>query len=147
MVVIIPNATVKIGENANDCVTITNCKYVMWEPVPRQYVPQTVMGQANPVGFLAPPKYIRGELHLLSEAYDAFFDNGSQHKAYIQPNGYNLQIPYFVVTATDQNGRTWTYQFYGAVPIDYAGSFRVGEEVVHVYPFIALYVVTTKPST
>jgi hypothetical protein len=146
MVVIIPNATIKLGENANDCVIINNCRRVLWEPVPRAYVPQMVMGTDVPVAFLKPPKYIRGEIHVLSEAYDAFFNNGTTHKAYILPNGQNKEIPYFEVIATDANGGQWKYTFTGVVPVDYAGTFTVGEEVVHVYPFVAKYVTTTKPT-
>jgi hypothetical protein len=146
MVVIIPNAIVKCGAATNDCVTISNVRRIQWEPQPGEYSPQLVMNTTTPVAWHRPHKWLRGELHVLSEAYDAFFNNGTGHVAYIVPNGNNTEFPYFEVDAVDKDGKTWTYVFTGLIPIDYSGTFIINEEVVHVYAFVAKYVTTNKPA-
>ena len=62
---------VAIGESAGDKEILANVKRILWEPIPREYAAQTVMNTVNPVGFRRPHKHIKGELHVLSEAYDA----------------------------------------------------------------------------
>jgi len=146
MVRMIGKCTVKLGQSSGDKETLANVKRIIWEPIPREYRPQTVMNTVNPLGFHRPHKHLRGEIHVLSEAYEAFYHNGSTNKAYIIPNGDNVEIPYFVAEETDEDGNVWIYTFTGVVPIDDPGIFADGEDVVHVYPFVAKYVTPTKPS-
>lgn len=138
MVVIIPNPIVTCGNDAGNALTLTNVRRIMWEPRPAEYQPQLVMNTTPPVDWHKPHKWIRGELHVLSEAYDAFFNNHGV--AYIVPGGNNVAFPYFIATLLDVNGKTWTYAFTGLIPVDYMGQFEVMREVIHVYPFNAKYV-------
>jgi len=135
----------KIGASGGDNESLTNVKRILWEPIPREYQAQTVMNIVNPVGFRRPHKHIRGELHVLSEAYHAFKHNGTGNVAYIKPSDENVEIPYFVAKNKDDNGGDWTYTFTGLVPIDDPGVFTDGEDVIHVYPFVAKYVTETPP--
>jgi len=133
--------TVTLGESAGAGYfeTISNVKVVKYEPVPKQYKPLHVLNTTIPIDFHRPHKSMIGEIHCTSEAFKAFYGNGSANKAYIVPSGDNLEIPYVVVTATDSGGRTWTYRFYGFVPVDDPGNYDVDNEVVTVYPFVAKY--------
>jgi len=97
-------SSVKLGASSGDCETLTNVKRVLWEPIPREYRPQNVMNTVPPLGFHMPHKHVRGELHVLSEAYHAFYHNGTGNVAYIKPGADNVEIPYFVVTQIDEAG-------------------------------------------
>jgi hypothetical protein len=145
MAILLPNPIVKCGSSAGTAITISNVRALIWEPRPGDYTPQLVMNTTTPIDWHHPHKWLRGELHVLSEAYDAFFGSGNGGP-YIVPDGDNKQFPYFIAQVTDKTGKTWTYTFTGLIPIDYAGTFEVSREVVHVYPFVGKYVVPTKPT-
>jgi len=145
MVVIQGNVTAKLGASAGDKEDVTNAKRCVYRWQPSSYTPQTVMNTVNPIGFNRPHKFLIGELQVLSEAYHAFYHNGTGNVAYIKPDGDNVEIPYFVVTNKDANGDTWTYTFTGVVPVDEAFEAEDGRDVILVYPFVAKKVVITPP--
>lgn len=142
MVILLPNPIVICGASAGSAITITNVRALFFESRPGEYQPQLVMNTTTPVDWHHPHKWLRGEIHLLSEAFDVFFGSANGGP-YIVPGGDNKIIPYFIVRVTDKEGKTWTYTFFGLIPIDYAGRFDVDKEVVHVYPFQAKYVITS----
>jgi hypothetical protein len=146
MTVIKGTATAKIGEASNNKEDITNLKRVVWERMPRRHTPQTVMNTVTPVGWNRPHKYVIGELHCLSEAYHAFYHNGSGNKAYIVEDGENAEIPYFVVELKDVNGATWTATFTGVIPDQPVEGVSDGEDMLMIYPFSAKKVVITPPT-
>lgn len=146
MVVIKPTVTAKIGESQSDCEIVTNVKRAIWERLPRRHRPQTVMNTVTPIGWHRPHKYVVGELHCLSEAYHAFYHNGSTNKAYIVEDGDNVEIPYFVVELKDENGQTWTAAFSGVIPDQPVEGVSDGEDMLIIYPFSAKKVVVTPPA-
>ena len=137
---------VKLGAASDNCETLTNLKRVIWERMPRRHTPQTVMNTVTPVGWNRPHKYVVGELHCLSEAYHAFYHNGSGNLAYIVEDGDNIEIPYFVVTKKDEDGSTWTATFTGVIPDQPVEGVTDGEDQITIYPFSAKKVVTTPPA-
>lgn len=148
------DVTLKVGESGAG-MSIDNVKRIAWEPVPNaaEIRAVTVLNQAAPKGFLAPHKYIRGELHFASEAYTQFHANtgASPAKEYINPDGNNIVIPEVIATAKDEDGSIWTYTFTGFFPIDESVDFDVGEgtttkELVTIVQFVAKYVTITKPT-
>ena len=74
------------------------------------------------------------------------YHNGSGNVAYIKPSAENIEIPYFVAKQIDEDGGEWTFTFTGVIPVDDPGVFTDGEDVIHVYPFVAKYVVITPPA-
>jgi hypothetical protein len=146
MVVIKGTATAKIGESSGDKETLSNLKRVVWERVPRRHTPQTVMNVTIPVGWNRPHKFVIGEVHCLSEAYHAFYHNGTTNKAYIIEDGENVEIPYFVVELKDVNGNTWTATFTGVIPDQPIEGVSDGEDMLIIYPFSAKKVVITPPA-
>ena len=147
MVVILDKAVITIGESAGNGfnIVINNVRRVMWTPQ-EDVKPSFVMNTTPPIGWVHPHKFVKGEIHCISEAYDAFYANGSAGKAYIIPSGDNLDIPYVHIENTDVNGKVWKYDVTGFRPITDPGEFEVQKEVVRVYPFAAYYVTTTKPT-
>ncbi len=137
--------TAKIGASAGDCETVANLKRAVWQRMPARHTPQTVMNTVVPVGWNRPHKYVVGELHCLSEAYHAFYHNGSGNVAYIVEDGDNVEIPHFVLTMKDENGQTWTATFTGVIPDQPTEGVSDGEDMVIVYPFSAKKVVVTSP--
>lgn len=146
MVVVKGSVTAKIGESSGDKETVSNTKRIIWERMPRRHTPQTVMNTVTPIGWNRPHKYVIGELHCLSEAYHAFYHNGTTNKAYIVEDGDNVEIPYFVLELKDQNGQTWTATFSGVIPDQPVEGVSDGEDMTIIYPFSAKKVVITPPA-
>lgn len=139
--------TAKLGASEADCETISNLKEISWRRVPRDHVrAQTVMNTTIPVGFYQGHKWVEVEMRVLSEAYEAFYHNGTGNVAYIDEDGENTEIPYFIAQMVDNNGKTWTAAFTGAIPIRPEEPYRDGEDTIHVYRLLAKKVDITKPA-
>jgi len=136
-----------LGQSAGSAVTLSNIRRLVVEPQPPTMQPANVMSQVTPIDFHRPHKWLKGEIHCTSEAYDAFYANGGTNHsggtAYIKPNGENVAIPYAVFSGKDVQGKIWTWTFTGFIPCDDPGEFEVDKEVVRVYPFVAQYVTPT----
>jgi hypothetical protein len=148
MVVVKGSAIVKMGAASNNYETISNLKRVYWKRLPERHTPQTVMNTVNPVGWNKPHKYVVGFMDLLSEAYNAFYYNGSGHVAYVVEDGDNVEVPYFVVeTKSDEaTPKTWIDTLTGVIIDSIEEPVIDGDDkVIRVY-FSAKKVVTTKPS-
>jgi hypothetical protein len=137
------SVTGKIGEAANNCETLNNIKRVRMESQ-ADPMPIFVLNTSIPIGFDDPHKLLRGEIVCTSEAWEAFYHNGSGNKAYIVPGGTNLSIPYVVFTAKTRDGATWTYTIVGFDPIDDSMEIDTDKTTVTVYPFKAYYVTKVK---
>ncbi len=148
MVVVKGTTIVKMGEAVGNCETISNLKRIYWKRMPERHTPQTVMNTINPIGWNKPHKYVVGFMDLLSEAYQAFYHNGSGNKAYVIEDGDNIEVPFFrAETKTDEaTPRTWTDEFTGVIIDSIEEPINDGEDKVMRVYFSAKKVVTTPPS-
>jgi len=139
--------TVKIGQSAGDCETVSNLKEIRWRRLPRDHITaQTVMNTVPPVGWHQGHKWVEILLQVLSEAYEAFYHNGSTNKAYIVEDADNVIIPYMVATMIDSEGGSWTATFTDAIPVRPEEPYRDGEDTIHLYRLLAKKAVITKPA-
>lgn len=134
--------TLKVGASDVSNVQITNVKRVRWKRV-HKVTPQTVMNTKIPVGWHQSHKWVEGELHVLSEAKAAFMD---QAVAYIDEDGNNVVIPYFVATITDADGGVWTAAFTSALITEKEEPYADDEDATWIYRFVATQVSTTGPA-
>lgn len=134
--------TLMVGASAGSKVTITNLKDIRYRKV-NPITPQTVMNTVSPVGWHKGHKHVIGEVHVLSEAVDAFRKQGVD---YLPDAAENPAVPYFVATITDEDGQTWTSTGTGVVLSDALESYRDGEDTVYVYHFKAYKMVKAGPS-
>jgi len=136
--------TLKVGASAGSNVNITNLKAFVHHRGPRDRVqPQTVMNTTPPVGWAQGHKMVSGEIHVLSEAQDAFRLQGVD---YIPDQADNPEIPYFVATLIDTDGQTWTITVTGAIIDSVSEPYRDGEDTVWVYIWKGKYSVKTGPT-
>lgn len=139
--------TLAIGQSAEDKEDVANIKEISWRRMPKPHItPQTVMNTVNPVGWHQSHKWVEIVLKILSEAYEAFYHNGSTSKAYIVEDGDNVEIPYFYATLTDKDGGIWTATFTGTIAEGPDEPYVDGEDTIHVYRLLAKKVVETKPA-
>ena len=104
------------------------------------------MNTTPPIGWYQGHKWVEVIVRVLSEAYEAFYHNGSGNVAYIDEDGDNTKIPYFVASIVDGAGKTWTATFTDAIPIRPEEPYRDGEDTIHVYRLKAKKVDITKPA-
>ena len=139
--------TVKCGVSEADCETISNVKEISWKRMPEDNLtPQTVMNSMNPIGFYQKHKWVEIELKVLSEAYHAFYHNGSTNKQYILENSYNYPFEFFQVTLTDSTPAQWIYNFIGTTPCGPSEPYKDGEDTIHIYRLKAKRVEITPPA-
>lgn len=131
-----------VGATAGDCETITTLKYMNWKREPDTNItPQTVMNTAIPVGFYHGHKWVIGEIGVLSEAYDAFYHNGTGNVAYVREDSINVTIPYVKAKVVDNAAATWEATFDTFFVTGISQEYRDGEaEPIQVYKFIAKWV-------
>jgi len=97
-----------IGASSASNVDIAaNVKFMRWR---RQHriTPQTAANSKIPIGWFQPHSWIEGELGVISEAKDAFYD---QATAYIDDDGDNTVIPYVVLVVDAHDGTDITFTF------------------------------------
>jgi len=99
MVVFSGKVTLAMGQAVGDKEDVSNIKEISWRRMPKPHItPQTVMNTKNPIGWHQAHKWVEAKLKVLSEAYHAFYHNGSTNKAYVVEDADNVEIPYFVAS-------------------------------------------------
>jgi len=145
MVVFVGEITVSMGASGEDKEDIANVVRVVYREVPQPSLnPITVMNQVKPVGFREGHKWIVGEIHVKSEAYEAIHNNGSGPVDYLPPGAAAPACPYLVIKVTTSAGAGWTATVTGAkfsseeLAKNYHGMDTTrDEEGVMIYKFVA----------
>lgn len=133
MVVYSGKVSIKVGADVGTGKDITNIKRINWRRV-TDIKPQTVMSTVIPISWHQGHKHIEGELHVLSEAHDAFAD-------YLKEDADNVVIPYAVATIVDTVGASRTATFTGFLLLGCDESYVDGEDTILIYRFVAYKVV------
>lgn len=113
---------------------ILNIKFIRWR---RNHIitPRMLPSTKVPVGYLQGHSFIEGEFGLTSECSLCF-------EEYIDDDGDNTIIPYFMITVEQIDKTTNTFTFNNIILTFVEKRFEgSGKEPVFVYRFLAYYVV------
>lgn len=124
--------TLAVGA-ASPGTVISNLKRINWRRV-TEVKPRTDMSAIVPVGWHQSHKHVVGEIHVLSEAHDAFVN-------YLKEIIDNVEIPFAVATIVDMAEDQRIATFTGMLLLGCDESFIDGEDSVFVYRFVAKKVV------
>lgn len=139
MVVYAGIITVEIGASAEDKEDVTNIESVVYREVPQPNIkPITVMNSVPPVGWHTGHRWVEGEIHVKSEAYEAIHNNGSGPVDYL-PTTRTAPIacPHLLIKLLTTAGAGWTATILGAkfYSEEHIGGHDV--EGITIYKFVA----------
>jgi len=122
---------IEAGASAGSHTDVLNCKSIKWRDN-HNIVPQLLPSSKVPVGWLQSHKWIDGEFSL--QTMDSVFN------IYAPASADAVEIPYFVVSASDTAKNTITYTFDGLLISSIERDLNDIGEPLFVYKFTANYV-------
>lgn len=139
MVVFDGQITVEIGATDVSKEDVTNIELVRYREIPQPSLRAiTVMNSVPPVGFHQLHKWIEGEIHVKSEAYDAIH---GQAVDYLPTGAASPACPHLLVKVLTTASAGWTATFTGAKITNEEHAQGHDREGIIIYRFVAVSVV------